>query len=102
MPFKYQSVVDAIAAKLKELPEGTETCTSQVMEMLYGKWHFTEREYDYGAVAFSFEEYFEVDAQVRKQAKKAGILLDDTPWVGMELGLPYHFPFLVKHKNGLK
>lgn len=74
----------------------------QVMEMLYGKWHFTEREYDYGAVAFSFEEYFEVDAQVRKQAKKAGILLDDTPWVGMELGLPYHFPFLVKHKNGLK
>lgn len=28
VPFKYQSVVDAIAAKLKELPEGTETCTT--------------------------------------------------------------------------
>ena len=95
VPFKYQSVVDAIAAKLKELPEGTETCTTGYGNALW-KVAF------YGAVAFSFEEYFEVDAQVRKQAKKAGILLDDTPWVGMELGLPYHFPFLVKHKNGLK
>ena len=99
-PFKYQSVVDAIVAKLKELPEGTETSTSQVVEMIYGKMDFTEREYDYGAVAFSFEEYFEVDAQVRKQAKKAGLLLDDTPWAGMELGLPFHFPYLVKRKRG--
>ena len=55
--FKHQSVVDTIVAKLKELPEGTETSTSQVVEMIYGKMDFTEREYDYGAVAFSFEEY---------------------------------------------
>ena len=76
-PFKHQSVVDAIVAKLKELPEGTETSTSQVVEMLYGKMDFTEREYDYGEVAFSFDEYFEVDAQVRRQAKKQGCSLMD-------------------------
>lgn len=70
-PFEYQSVVDAIVEKLKELPKGTETCTSQVVEMIYGKMNFTERGYDYGAVAFSFEEYFEVAAQVREQAKKS-------------------------------
>ena len=98
-PFKYQQVVDAVVAKLKELPDGTETSTSRVMEMVYGKWNFTEREYDYGAVAFTFEEYFEVDHQIRKQAKKAGILLDESPWAGMELGLPFHFPYLVKHKG---
>ena len=98
--FKHQSVVDAIVAKLKELPEGTETSTSQVVEMIYGKMDFTEREYDYGAVAFSFEEYFEVDDQVRRQAKKAGLFLDDSPWAGMELGLPFHFPYLVKRKGG--
>ena len=95
-PFKYQHAVDAIVAKLKELPEGTETSTSQVVEMLYGKMEFTEREYDYGAVAFSFEEYFEVDSQVRQQAKKAGLLLDDSPWAGMELGLPFHYPYIVR------
>ena len=99
-PFKHQSVVDAIVAKLKELPEGTETSTSQVVEMIYGKTDFTEREYDYGAVAFSFEEYFEVDDQVRRQAKKAGLFLDDSSWAGMELGLPFHFPHLVKRKGG--
>ena len=99
-PFKHQSVVDAIVAKLKEVPEGTETSTSQVVEMIYGKTDFTEREYDYGAVAFSFEEYFEVDDQVRRQAKKAGLFLDDSPWAGMELGLPFHFPHLVKRKGG--
>ena len=99
-PFKHQSVVDAIVAKLKELPEGTETSTSQLVEMIYGKMDFTEREYDYGAVAFSFEEYFEVDAQVRRQAKKAGLFLDGSPWEDTVMGLPFHYPYLVKHKGG--
>lgn len=91
-PFKHQPAVDAIMAKLKELPDGTETSTAQVVEMLYGNMNFTEREYDYGEVAFSFEEYFEVDSRVRKQAEEAKLLLDDTPWAGMVLGLPFHYP----------
>lgn len=99
-PFKHQCVVDAIVAKLKELPEGTETSTSQVVEMIYGKMDFTEREYDYVAVAFSFEEYFELDAQVRRQAKKAGLFLDGSPWEGTVMGLPFHYPYLVKRKGG--
>ncbi len=98
--FKHQSVVDVIVAKLKELPEGTETSTSQVVEMIYGKMDFTEREYDYGAVAFSFEEYFEVDSQVRKQAKKAGLFLDGSPREDTVMGLPFHCPYLVKRKGG--
>ena len=99
-PFKHQSVVDAIVAKLKELPEGTETSTSQVVEMLYGKMYFTECEYDYGEFAFSFDEYFEVDAQVRRQAKKAGLFLDGSPWEDTVMGLPFHYPYLVKRKGG--
>lgn len=100
MPFKHQSVVDAVVAKLKESPEGTETSTSQVVEMIYGEMDFTEREYDYGAVAFSFEEYFEVDSQVRKQAKKAGLFLDGSPWEDTVMGLLFHYPYLVKRKGG--
>ncbi len=76
VPFKHQSVVDTIAVKLKELQEGTETSTSQAVEMIYGKLDFTEREYDFGVVAFSFEKYFALDIHVRKQAKKAGLFLD--------------------------
>jgi len=99
-PFKHRAVVDAIVAKLKELPDGTETSTSQVVEMLYGKMKFTENEYDYGAVAFSFEEYFEVDEQVRRQAKKAGLILDGSPWEDTVMGLPFHYPYLVNRKGG--
>ena len=95
-PFKHQAAVDAIVAKLEELPDGTETSTAQVVEMLYGNMNFTEREYDYGEVAFSFEEYFEVDSRVRKQAEEAKLLLDDTPWAGMVLGLPFHYPYIVR------
>jgi len=98
--FKYQSVVDAIVAKLKELPDGTEISTSQVVEMIYGKMNFTDREYDYGSVAFSFEEYFDVDYQVRRQAKRNGLLLDDSPWEGMATGLPFYCPYILKHKGG--
>lgn len=99
-PYKHQYVVDAVVTKLNELPEGTEVSTSQVLEMLYGKWNFTEREYDYGEVAFSFEEYFDVHYQIQKQAKKAGLLLDNSPWDGMATGLPFHCPFIVRRKGG--
>lgn len=34
--FKHPEVVDAVVAKLKELPDGTETSTSQVVAMIYG------------------------------------------------------------------
>lgn len=100
IPFKHQSVVDDIVAKLKELPEGTETSTLQVLKMIYGKMDITEREYDYGAVAFNFEEFFEVDSQVRKQAKKAGLFLDGSPWEDTVMGLQFLFPYLVKRKGG--
>lgn len=98
-PFKHQAVVDAIVAQLKQLPDGTETSTSQVVENLYGKMNFTDREYDYGTVAFTFHEYFDVDYRVRKQAKKVGLLLDDTPCAGMEIGLPFNCPYIVRENS---
>jgi hypothetical protein len=60
----------------------------------------TESEYDYGAVAFNFKEYFDVNAQVRRQAKKAGLFLDGSPWEDTAMGLPFHYPYLVKRKGG--
>ena len=83
--FKHQAVVDAILAKLKELPDETETRTSDIVKELYGKWD-----------VFEFEDYFDIDYRVRTQAKKVGLLLDDTPWAGMALGLPFHCPYIVR------
>ena len=83
--FKHQAVVDAILAKLKELPDETETRTSDIVKELYGKWD-----------VFEFEDYFDIDYRVRAQAKKVGLMLDDTPWAGMVLGLPFHYPYIVR------
>lgn len=83
--FKHQAAVDAILAKLKTLPDETETCTSDIVKELYGKWD-----------VFEFEDYFEIDYRVRTQAKNVGLFLDDTPWAGMVTGLPFHCPYIVR------
>jgi len=97
--YAYQAIVNAAVAKLKELPDGTETCTAAIMEMLYGKCTFTERGYDYGVAAFELLEYHDFDRRVRKQAKKAGLLLDDSPSDGLVLGLLFNCPYIVRHKH---
>ena len=42
--FKHQADVDAILAKLKELPDETETSTSQVVERIHGNGDVCEFE----------------------------------------------------------
>lgn len=78
--FIYQDVVDALVNKLKELPDGTEVCTSLIVEMIYGTCHYrpnTKCEYDYGSFAIGTSDYFELDRLVRKRARGMGIRLED-------------------------
>lgn len=44
---------------------------------------------------YGFEDFFEIDARVYKQAKKRGVTLDDSKYADMATGLPFHIPFVV-------
>lgn len=41
----------------------------------------------------------EIDSRVHKQAKKRGLIFDDSKHDGMATGLPFHIPFVVRRKS---
>ena len=49
---------------------------------------------------FSWNDHVPQWTEVRRQAKKAGLFLDGSPWEDTVMGLPFHYPYLVKRKGG--
>ena len=48
---------------------------------------------------YGFKDFFEIDVMVHKQAKKRGLILDDSKYDDMVTGLPFHIPFVVRRKH---
>lgn len=93
------NIVSEIVDVLLSLPEGTELATSDVIEQLYGHKYLTCGEYEIRGKMYCFEDFFEIDARVHKQAKKRGLILDDSKYADMATGLPFHIPFVVRRKH---
>lgn len=92
-------IVSEIVDVLLSLPEGTEIATSDVIKQLYGHEYLTCGEYEIHGKMYGFEDFFKIDAMVHKQAKKRGLILDDSKYDDMVTGLPFHIPFVVRRKH---
>ena len=97
--FAHQHVVDAVIEKLKTMKEGVETCTSDLVGMVFPYEAYAGGWYQYKGVQIDTMEFFEIDNQLRKQARKIGIILDSSKYAGLAIGLPFHCPFTIRHRK---
>lgn len=89
------NIVSEIVDFLLTLSEGTELATSDVIEKLYGHKYLTGEEYEIHGETYGFEDFFEIDEKVRKQARRRGLILDSFKYADMPTGLSFHIPFVV-------
>ena len=92
-------IVSAVIQQLRETKNGTQTCTSQLVDAVLTYKIFSSGTYLYEECAIEDMEFFEVDRMVREQASKEGIVLDSSSYAGMAIGLPYNCPYIVWHKR---
>ena len=92
-------IVSAVIQQLRETKNGTQTCTSQLVDAVLNYKTFSNGTYFYEECAIGDMEFFEIDRKVREQAPKEGIVLDSSRYAGKAIGLPYNCPYIVRHKK---
>lgn len=92
-------IVSAVIQQLRETKNGTQICTSQMVDAVLTYKSFSNGTYFYEECAIEDMEFFEIDGKVREQASKEGIVLDSSSYAGMAIGLPYNCPYIVWHKK---
>ena len=97
--FDKQPLVEAILDALRDLPSGTDVSTSDMLDRIYEYKTYEDGVYFFKDLQINTEEFFEIDLRVRKQASKHNLILDDSKSAGLVLGLPFHIPYTVKHRN---
>jgi len=96
--FEKKPLVDAVLKELGNLPDGTETSTSECLDRLFTYKTYKDAIYHFETCEVSTDEFFEIDRLVRMNAKKEGLIVDDSKHAGMALGLPFHIPFTIRKK----
>lgn len=81
------------------LSEDIEISTSEALKRVYGFAQDETGEYLVGGEHIEFEDMFKLDVEIRKEARKAGMIIDDSLYADMVTGLPFHIPYIVKHKG---
>lgn len=89
---------DKIVEYLLTLPEGTEISTSEAADAVFGCTFTEDGEYKFGETIVTFEEYFDIHHAVHKKAKKKGLILDDSKYDDMVVGLLFNIPYVIKRK----
>lgn len=95
-------IVSAVIQQLRKTENGTQTCTSQLVDAVFSYKTFSNGTYFYEECSIEDMEFFEIDRMVREQAPKEGIILDSSRYAGMAIGLPYNCPYVVRHKKRRK
>lgn len=98
-PMIIHEIARKAAARLSSLPEGTELCICDVLKDACGLDLDPIGEYRVAGTIIDFPEMFELDRMIRKTAKKAGLILDDSRYAHMVTGLPFRTPFVVFRKK---
>lgn len=93
-------IIAAAVSHLRSLPDGTEISTSEALAAACGFNFDPEGECLVGDVQIDFKGMFELDQDIRKAARKAGLALDDSAYADMVLGLPFNIPYIVKKRRG--
>lgn len=87
-----------IVEYLLTLPEGTEISTSEAANAVFGCTFADSGDYKFGETIVTFEEYFDIHHAVHKKAKKKGLILDDSKYDDMVIGLLFNIPYEIKRK----
>lgn len=82
--------------KTKEIPLGTEICTSELMKIVSSESSYKDGKYIYDDAILDMKDMFDLDHKYKTQAKKHGIIIDNSIHDGEVLGMPFHIGFLVK------
>ena len=96
---KNKDIVLKAVAYLHGLDSSTEITTCRVLDEAFGFREDKNGKYRIGESVLSFVDLLDLDLEIRKAAKKSGLLLDDSKYAGMDVGLPFHIPYIVKKKN---
>ena len=76
-----------------------EISTSEALKIVIGFGQDEAGEYLVGGEQIEFEDMFKLDLEIRKAARKAGMIIDDSLYADMVTGLPFHIPYLVKKRK---
>ena len=96
---KMNDIVLKVIDYFTTLNEDTEISTGEALKIVLGFDQDETGEYLVGGKQVEFEEMFKLDLEIRKEARKAGMIIDDSLYADMVTGLPFHIPYLVKTKG---
>ena len=82
--------------KIKELPIGTEISTSELLNLVSIEHYYKNGNYIYDGLVLETCDMFSIDYELKKEAHKYGITIDDTIHAGEVLGMPFNIGFLIK------
>lgn len=90
-------IIPKVIEYFSSLNEDTEISTSEALKIVHGFDQDESGEYLVGGKQVEFEDMFKLDLKIRKAARKAGIIIDDSLYADMDTGLPFHIPYIVKN-----
>lgn len=94
-----EEIIAQAVSYLKTLPDGTEISTSEALKASCGFDYDPNGEYLVGNTPVDFKGMFDLDRDIRKAARKAGMKIDDSLYVDQVVGLLFNVPFLVSKKR---
>ena len=92
-------IIAQTVAYLKTLPDGTEIATSDALKASCGFDYDPNGEYLVGNTPVDFEGMFALDRDIRKAARKAGLIIDDSLYAEQVVGLLFNVPYIVKKRT---
>ena len=92
-------IIAQTVAYLKTLPDGTEIATSDALKASCGFDYDPNGEYLVGNTPVDFEGMFALDRDIRKAARKAGLIIDDSLYADQVVGLLFNVPYIVKKRT---
>ena len=95
---KVRYIAGCTVEYLKSLPLGTEISTSEAIGRVFCLEYLPGGDYILNGSELSFGQFMKIDELVRKQAKRSGLILDASKYFGQVVGLPFHIPYIVKHR----
>lgn len=96
---KKNDIIPKVIEYFASVDEDIEISTSEALKIVFGFSQDAFGEYLIGGERIEFEEMFKLDLEIRKAARKAGMIIDDSLYADMVTGLPFHIPYIVKQKG---
>ena len=94
-----EEIIAQVVGYLRTLPDGTEIATSDALKASCGFDFDPNGEYLVGNTPVDFVGMFDLDRDIRKAARKAGMKIDDSLYADQVVGLPFNVPYIVKKRT---